>query len=316
MDDQAGVPALPQGDGAHLCVLASGSSGNCSVLLLNRGASRRAMLIDLGLSPRRTMSLLANAGIRPDQIDGALITHLDHDHLHPTWRTGMPAHARVWMHHRHARHASRAGAGHWRIHAFDGEFAVDEHVRVRPAVMSHDELGVASFRIELTGDLGPASLGFATDLGHVPVSLLELFGQSPVDVLAIESNYCPVLQRASSRPEFLKQRIMGGAGHLSNQEALSAILQIEPREHVVLLHLSRECNTPETVAALHAGADYALTITSQHQPSRWVRVGGGRTVAGHAGASGAVRVRPQALAASSIGTLFGALGAGDGGSHA
>jgi hypothetical protein len=66
---------------------------------------------------------------------------------------------------------------------------------------------------------------------------------------------------------------MGGHGHLSNQEALSAVLLIEPRDHVVLLHLSRDCNDPAVVAALHAGSDYTLTITSQERPSRWVRIG-------------------------------------------
>ena len=46
-------------------------------------------------------------------------------------------------------------------------------------------------------------------------------------------------------------------------------------QHVVLLHLSRDCNHPEVVGALHAGSDYALTITSQFAPTRWIRLGHG-----------------------------------------
>lgn len=282
MDDPSPptVPPLPTTDGAHLCVLASGSMGNCSALLLRRGGVSRCWLIDLGLSPRRTMALLANAGIGPHQLDGALVTHLDHDHLHATWRTQMPGHARVMMHHRHARNCEAGPRDRWRIAEFDGAFDLDEGVRVRPAQLSHDELGVSSFRIDVSEPFPRASLGFATDVGRVPVELLELFGaaddaQHAVDVLAIESNYCPALQHASDRPEVLKRRIMGGHGHLSNQEAVAAILQIEPREHVVLLHLSQQCNAPEVVSALHVGADYALTITSQHRPSRWVTIGSG-----------------------------------------
>lgn len=271
---------LPGEDGAHLRVLASGSAGNCSVLVMNRGGRTRAVLLDLGLSPRKTWRLLAEMGLGEHQVDGALVTHLDSDHARETWRTLMPPHARVYMHGGHAERVRRDG---WRVEGFDGPFLIDPEVRVFPLMMSHDQQGVAAFRVEFTGALAPgrgrASLGFATDLGRVDARLVEHFrggaGQTdePVDVLAIESNYCPAMQRASNRPEQLKQRIMGGRGHLSNQEALSAALQIEPREHVVLLHLSRECNHPSVVAPLHAGADYALTITSQEEPSRWVRIG-------------------------------------------
>src|SRR5204862_3142635 len=91
---------------------------------------------------------------------------------------------------------------------------------------------------------------------------------------AIESNYCPLLQEESGRPDFLKHRITGGRGHLSNHEAAAAIRRIQPREHVILLHLSRECNEPAIVAALHEGADYTLTITCQFEPTRWVQVRG------------------------------------------
>jgi hypothetical protein len=279
----------PLEDGAHLCVLASGSAGNCSVLVLRRRGQVRALLLDLGLSPRRTFRLLSEMGLGPHQLDGALVTHLDHDHLHAGWRTQMPGHARVHM---HEHHADRVADGRWVVTGFDGAFDLDPDVRVRPLMMSHDEQGVATFRIDFTDALARerarVSLGFATDLGHIHARMVDHFrgtnpsgnasdgevADDPVDVLAIESNYCPVMQHASTRSDFLKQRIMGGHGHLSNQEALSAVLQVEPRDHVVLLHLSRECNDPAVVAALHAGADYALTITSQERPSRWVRIGG------------------------------------------
>jgi hypothetical protein len=280
-DDQvSGCCPPPADDGAYLCVLASGSAGNCSVLALRRRGQTRAMLLDLGLSPRRTLRLMAEMGLGPHQLDGALVTHLDHDHVHAGWRTQMPPHARVYM---HTHHADRAPSGRWILVPFDGDFALDPDLHARPFMMSHDDAGVTTFRLEFSGDLTPgrprAALGFATDLGHIHARMVDHFrgvcegcDDVPVDVLAIESNYCPVMQHASSRPDFLKQRIMSGRGHLSNQEALSAVLQIEPREHVVLLHLSRECNDPGVVSALHAGADYSVTITSQIQPSRWVRI--------------------------------------------
>ena len=87
--------------GAALCVLASGSSANCSVVLLRDGDVRRAVLIDLGLSPRRTFRLLAERGIGPHQVDHAIVTHFDSDHFHPGWRTGLPRHTTLRIHERH-----------------------------------------------------------------------------------------------------------------------------------------------------------------------------------------------------------------------
>ena len=87
------------------------------------------------------------------------------------------------------------------------------------------------------------------------------------------------LQRQSDRPEFLKNRIMGGMGHLSNEQALEAVLQIAEQSrlcHVAALHLSRECNSPRLLKRLFA--DRAphlldrLTITSQHHATSLLRV--------------------------------------------
>jgi hypothetical protein len=324
------VTQLPLHDGAYLCVLASGSAGNCSILALRRAGVTRCVLIDLGLSPRRTMKLLAERGLGAHQIDAALVTHLDHDHLHPGWRSQMPGHARVLLHEAHARRLHGREHDRWRLGTFVEHecFDLDPEVSVRPVMMSHDEQGVASFRVDFSGSLGECALGYATDLGHVPARLVGHFGgdggeggepevdddsalgsgqpravpRGPravarsVDVLAIESNYCPAMQHASDRPYYLKRRIMGGHGHLSNQEAVSAVLAIEPREHVVLLHLSRECNCPRAVAALHAGADYALTIAAQDEPTRWVRIGeGARRSDGARGLRRAAVVVPQNL---------------------
>lgn len=276
------VPAIttPHGlpDGAHLCILASGSAGNSSVLAMTSGSVTRLCLIDLGLSPRRTFRLLAERGLRPDQIDSAIITHLDSDHLHAGWLNGLPRHASLRLYQRHARTLAEMGWGEFgvTIRTFDGPFDLDPGITVRPMLMAHDEAGVSTLRFDLPA-FGGGTLGFATDVGRVTLDFVEHlradFGHGPgVDVLAIESNYCPRMQLDSDRPIYLKRRIMGGRGHLSNHEAAEAIAAIQPREHVVLLHLSRQCNDPKAVAELHQGADYAWTISSQAEPTRWVTV--------------------------------------------
>lgn len=271
-----GSSAQPLPVVARLRVLASGSEGNCSILVLTAGAERRACLIDAGLSPRRTSGLLRQCGLTEDDIDCVLLTHLDHDHWHSGWVSRWPRHWLLCAGERHTAYGRRHRILPLdRLMTFvDSCFEVGPGARAIPLHASHDELGVCSFRFDIAGAGGRSgSLGFATDLGRVPEGLVD--GFRSVDVLAIESNYCPRMQMASLRPEYLKRRIMGGGGHLSNEQAAEAVLAIEPRDHVVFLHLSRECNEPSLVASLHEGADYAVTITDQVTPSRWVDIRAG-----------------------------------------
>lgn len=260
-------------EGMTLRVLASGSGGNCAVLVVGRGGVRRVCLIDLGLSPRRTSRLLAESGLTMSDVDDVLLTHLDSDHFYSTWSRFVPAHVRVRVHARHHRAALAAGLPAALLAPFDDRFVIQPDLGgavVAPAVNAHDALGSVAYRIDLPLDGQTASLGYATDLGHVPERLIAHLRS--VDVLAIESNYCPRMQEESGRPEYLKRRITGGAGHLSNQQAGDAVRRIGPRGHVVLLHLSRECNLPELAAQEHAGAPYALTVSRQHEPTGWVLV--------------------------------------------
>lgn len=260
----------------RLCVLGSGSRGNSAVVCVGG----EVVLIDLGLSPRETRSRLWRVGLSLGAVTGVVLTHLDMDHCHPGWcaseggggggarpGVGLPRGAEVYVARAHGERAGRRGLNGGRVVEFEGEFVTRGGVAVRPLMQSHDELGVAALRL---GEIGGGELGYATDIGRVTDELVgHLRG---VDVLAIESNYCPAMQEASARPGFLKRRIMGGRGHLSNGEAAEATAAIEPREHAVFLHLSRDCNDPDLVWRMHEGADYAVTIASAQEPTRWVPV--------------------------------------------
>ncbi len=303
-------PPLP-----GMCVLASGSSGNCSAVWVgderddgSSGASsgdaagfggtrlgdsrvgdsldarRGLVLIDLGLSPRRTRTRLESIGLALELTGSVLITHLDSDHCHPGWcseRPKLPAGCEVFVPRRSRDRAKAMNLNAGRFHSFDGPFRTRIGLEASPILMGHDHHGCAAFRLTTARERAWArangrgsagtGIGYATDLGRATPALIAHLRE--VSVLAIESNYCPTLQLASDRSEALKRRIMGGRGHLSNEECLEAIRAIQPRDHVVLLHLSQECNCPHLVASLHEGADYPLTISSQEEATRWVRWG-------------------------------------------
>ncbi len=265
-------------NGAHaaLCVLASGSRGNCSVLVIPRteNTPRRVYLIDAGLSPRRTASLLAQRGIRPDEVDAIIYTHLDSDHCYAGWvRAIRPGYfrAKLMIHRGHLGRAERMGLLALKTEPFDNEHELGPNLRLFTEVLSHDSLGVACFRFVFDNDSGKtAHLGYATDCGRVTPGLIEHL--SGVDTLAIESNYCPDMQEASGRPAYLKKRIMGGSGHLSNQLSAHAVSRMKPREHLVLLHLSQECNTPDLAASEHAHDGITRTISLQHEATPWIPI--------------------------------------------
>ena len=257
-------------------MLASGSRGNCSVLRLGLGHDARLVLLDAGLSPRRTGEALRQVGLSLGAVTDIVFTHLDHDHCHAGWCSPSAApHAVSHVHRAHRGRAERMGLLYRRSRLFDDAATISGPTglaRVEAVLASHDSLGVAVFRVRIASEAGDADLGYATDLGHVPGAVVEhLRG---VDALAIESNYCPALQQASDRPAFLKRRIMGGDGHLSNQQSAEAVGRIAPAggAPVVLLHLSEECNTPETARAAHRASEGRLIVSSQRGQTPWIPI--------------------------------------------
>jgi len=264
-------------------VLGSSSAGNTSFLRLETPSGTRQILIDGGLSPRMVKGHLALLGHDLAETDDLLFTHFDHDHAKTGWsRVAMRDGIRLHCSERHRRDALGRGYPDPCIAPFDPRgdgFALGE-LRVIPCENPHDGGGTVAFRIE-----SPAGcVGFATDLGRASGALVESL--RGVDILAIESNYDREMQLASSRPASLKDRIMGGKGHLSNEECLDAVRAIAwPREpgHVVLLHLSRECNCPVLVRELWRRSlpslEPRLTIALPHGPIAPIRLSSRETTA-------------------------------------
>lgn len=261
----------------RFCVLGSGSRGNSTIVRLGEEPRERgALLIDAGLSPRDTVRRMHAVGVAADELGGILLTHLDADHFRPTWaRPCIEREIPLYAHRRHAFYLQQHRELRPMIRIFDdAALELDDGTRIGTMLLAHDDEGVVGYRIERQ----QRALGFATDLGRVPKQLPGFL--SGVDVLAIESNYDPHLQRLSSRPAFLKQRIMGGRGHLSNEQSLDLVLRLAANgrapSRIALLHLSRECNNPDLIRDLYAArAEHLLerlVITHQDHPSPWIDV--------------------------------------------
>ena len=279
----------------ELCVLASGSAGNCTVLRAPSGV----MLVDAGIGPRTVAQRMNGTGVSVADVSAICLTHLDRDHFNFNWigtivRRGI----RLFCHASRVADVLRYAQGHVSDDAETKDFAALvvgfceetfeplQGLTFRPVHLAHDREGSDGFVAEGFG----RRVGYATDLGHVPSHLLEMF--CGVDVLCIESNYDPQMQADSPRPWFLKQRITGGRGHLSNQQAFDAVRQVIERcerrgmtlpEHIVLLHRSRQCNCPTLLRSLFtrdARIGPRLTLTEQYSRTEWIRPRGDSPLAG------------------------------------
>lgn len=263
----------------ELCILASGSSGNSTVLRTPGGV----VLIDAGIGPRAIVKRMDGSGVGVSDVKAICLTHLDRDHFSPTWfDTICKRNIKLFCHADRIdtlRALTRDCSTPVRIDTFNGKaFEPVERVRFHAISLEHDAEGSHGFVIEGFG----AKIGYATDLGRVPKSLLEHF--CGVDLLAIESNYDREMELSSPRPWFLKQRIMGGKGHLSNEQAFEAVRAILDRcqskskrlpQHIVLLHRSRQCNCPTIVRKLFESDERIaprLTLAEQYERTSWLAV--------------------------------------------
>lgn len=260
-----------QQSGLRLCVLASGSAGNCSVLVAHGPVETAFWLIDAGLSMKRTRRLLSDVGLADQVPRGIILTHLDDDHANPSVLDGFGDEVPVFLHRRHLGRAEREGRLLRRTEVFTSQIELGAGCSLSVRLAHHDIDGSATLRFLLERPEGCCELGYATDVGRPTSELIEHL--AGVDVLAIESNYCPRMQEAANRPAQVKARVTGGSGHLSNQQCVRMVRAIAPQAHVVLLHLSRQCNTPELAAIEHLGSEYRLSVSSQHEPTPWIEAG-------------------------------------------
>lgn len=271
----------------ELCVLASGSSGNCSMLRTPGGV----VLIDAGLQPRTAAKRMDGTGVVLSDVAAVCVTHLDRDHFSSAWaKWAMEHHVPIYCHRDCAEsciaYVTRdfelepAGVARFRdcLRTFDEScFEPVPGLRFTAIHLPHDREGSHGFVVDGFG----CRLGYATDFGHVPPDLFDHFDD--LNLLAIESNYDPSMQHESSRPAFQKQRIMGGAGHLSNEQAFDAVRAILDRSaergtrtpsHIVLLHRSRQCNCPKRVREIFSRDRRILprlVLAEQFQRSEWLR---------------------------------------------
>jgi phosphoribosyl 1,2-cyclic phosphodiesterase len=232
-------------------MLGSGSSGNAVVI--DCDGSR--LLIDCGFGTRTLATRLAAAGIAPASIEACIITHEHSDHI-----KGAAAAARKWG---WPLFASRGTArarelADVSITAFTaGDALTFTHMDIATAPTPHDASDPVGLIV--TARRSGTRAGICYDIGHASDAVRQLC--SEVDVLVLESNHDDEMLRTGPYPVWLRRRIAGDHGHLSNAVAAELAREsVQPRlRHVVLAHLSAQNNTPATA---HRNMTRALAGTA------------------------------------------------------
>lgn len=222
----------------RIVTFASGSTGNCS-LITEGGAN---ILIDAGISMRRTLAALETLGLAPRDLCGVLITHEHSDHI-----SGLPM---LVKHHDVKVFAPKALCGvlaDIKPQITDNLNCIPENdkadlggIEVSCFRTPHDAAYSVGYRFE-----ADSTVAYATDTGSISDELVR--GLEGAELALIEANHDVEMLRTGPYPYYLKQRIFSPRGHLSNNDSgkLALHLAKSGTKHIILGHLSRENNTPE-----------------------------------------------------------------------
>jgi len=270
----------PMPSSATIHVLGSGSKGN-ALLLETAGTS---VLIDAGFTEPELVRRLDGAGRTPDQIDAVLITHAHTDHYQPGTVRFCQRYAIPLYHCDKAERALISGAARLRTlrqkgltHAFERgrPFSIGV-LQVEAFELPHDASGGnVGLDIRFAANGQERRIAIATDLGTFFTEHLRHFVDA--DAIVLESNHDEQMLLESGRPATLIERILGDWGHLSNRQCAMALRAILERSrpgtvrHILLAHLSEECNLSELalresrLALADSGHNLKLALTFQHK---------------------------------------------------
>ena len=222
--------------------IASGSSGNCIYI----GEGDTHILIDAGVSCKRITDGLHQLGIKPSELSCICITHEHSDHVCglPVFlkKNEIPVYSAGETIERLRTGGPLSELSKDRFHKVepDSPFLVG-NMTIYPIATSHDAVRPLSYRVDCEGK----SAAVMTDLGYYSPYIVERMQN--LDAILLEANHDLHMLEVGPYPYYLKQRIMGEKGHLSNECAgrlLNEILH-DNMKYIMLGHISKENNYEE-----------------------------------------------------------------------
>jgi len=273
----------------RVCSLGSGSSGNGLVVEARDGLQVNRALIDCGFNVRELRRRLQRAGLDIDALDAVFVTHEHSDHVGgvvalarrhgiPVYCTaGTAAAAGIDAGEYRAsglRPAARACLGRpgaaLRWHCIGaGEIVAVGALSVLAYDVPHD----ASEPVQFTFSDGARRAGLLTDSGDCSDVIATVL--SGLHALVLECNHDEAMLRNGPYPAFLKTRILGARGHLSNRQAAGILQRVDCSQlaWIAAAHLSKTNNHPSLARAalaeaLHC-AEADVAVADQQDGLAW-----------------------------------------------
>jgi phosphoribosyl 1,2-cyclic phosphodiesterase len=230
------------GTDMKLCSIASGSSGNCIYV----GSNNTNLLVDAGISAKRIENGLNGIDIMPDTIQGILVTHEHSDHISGLGILARKYHIPIYATYETAKCIQQIKSlGDIPEELFcyvrpNEAFQIND-IAIEPFSTSHDASNPVCYTMQSEGQ----KVGIATDLGKYDDYIVSKLKEA--ELLLIEANHDVNMLMVGKYPYYLKQRILGDRGHLSNETSADLISKlISPRlKYILLAHLSKENNYEE-----------------------------------------------------------------------
>ncbi len=215
-------------------VLASGSDGNCIVVQSPEGS----LMVDAGMNGRRTVEMMGRVGVSGGDLSAILVSHEHVDHVRGAGvlarRFKLPV-----MGNRNTLSRSEIGCVRQLPFSTNEPFAA-ACFEVAPLPTSHDAAEPNAFLLRHKD----ASVLIATDTGVMTPALEE--AMRTADLAVVESNYDERMLSDGPYPAYLKRRISGDVGHLSNIACGESVKRTMGNgRKLFLAHLSKNNNTPD-----------------------------------------------------------------------
>lgn len=226
----------------RLCSIASGSSGNCIYV----GSENTHLLVDTGISKKRIEEGLHSLAIKGEELSGILVTHEHADHIQGLgvfsrkYEIPIFATAGTIRGIRDYKSLGKMPEGLYHEVHTDDAFLIGD-IAVHPFAISHDANEPSGYRFEQ----GEKRVAVATDLGKYDEYTVENLRN--LNAVLLESNHDLHMLEVGPYPYYLKQRVMGERGHLSNELSGRLLCDIlhGDLQNVMLGHLSKENNYAE-----------------------------------------------------------------------
>lgn len=244
-----------------LWILGSGSSGNAMLV----ECDEHRLLFDCGFGTRTLAARLRAIDVAPESIDGCLLTHDHADHI-----KGAGAASRRWGWGIYATPGTAKAPELEKatVHTFEPGMTVEfPRMTVATTATPHD--AVQSVGFVVTSRSTGARAGMFYDMGYATRGMAKAC--DALDILVLESNHDDEMLRYGPYAPWLQKRIAGRYGHLSNPEAarFARAMVTKNMNHLVLAHLSEQCNTPSVALDCMRGAikgtKFQGTLTAAQQ---------------------------------------------------